>query len=83
MSPGFNKSDATMLRTAYELSAGLLSFVIALGLGWWAGQWLDRRIGTSPWLTVIFVAIGFAAGVLNVYRTLARFSGTSPQAPKS
>jgi ATP synthase protein I len=78
----FNKSDASMLRTAYELSAGMLSFVIALGLGWWVGQWLDRRIGTSPWLTAIFVAIGLAAGVLNVYRTLARFSGTPP-APKS
>ena len=31
----FRKSDADMLRTAYELSAGLLSFVIALGIGWW------------------------------------------------
>jgi hypothetical protein len=47
MSPGFNKSDANMLRTAYELSAGLLSFVVALGIGWWVGQWLDARLGTA------------------------------------
>ena len=72
----FNKSDANMLRTAYELSAGLLSFVVALGLGWWVGQWLDARMGTGPWLTILFVAFGFAAGVLNVYRTISRFSGT-------
>ena len=27
---GFNKSDANMVRTAWELSAGLLSFVVAV-----------------------------------------------------
>ena len=81
MSPGFNKSDANMLRTAYELSAGLLSFVVALGLGWWVGQWLDRRMGTGPWLTILFVAFGLAAGVLNVYRTISRFTGTGRGAP--
>jgi len=83
MSPGFNKSDANMLRTAWELSAGMLSFVVALGLGWWVGQWLDARIRTGPWLTILFVAFGLAAGVLNVYRTISRVSGTSRGAPKS
>jgi ATP synthase protein I len=87
MSPGFNKSDANMLRTAYELSAGLLSFVVALGIGWWVGQWLDARLGTAPWLTILLVVFGLVAGVLNVYRTMKRFSGTSspssPEAPKS
>ncbi len=61
-----------MLRTAYELSAGMLSFVVALGLGWWLGRTLDRWLGSAPWLTGAFTAIGLAAGVLNVYRTLAR-----------
>ena len=77
----FNKSDANMVRTAWELSAGLLSFVLALGIGWWAGQWLDGRFGTRPWLTVVFVLFGLAAGILNVYRTMSRFIG--PAAPKS
>ena len=81
MSPGFNKSDANMLRTAWELSAGLLSFVVALGIGWWVGQWLDRRFGTGPWLTIVFVVFGLAAGLLNVYRTMSRVTGT--EAPKS
>jgi ATP synthase protein I len=83
MSPGFNKSDANMIRTAWELSAGMLSFVVALGIGWWIGRWLDGRMGTSPWMTIVFVAFGLVAGVLNVYRTMSRVSGTSSQAPKS
>ena len=80
----FNKSDASMLRTAWELSAGLLSFVVALGLGWWFGQWLDRVLGTRPWLTIVFCTFGFTAGVLNVYRTVSRATRLSEKpAPKS
>ena len=46
---GFNKSDANMMRTAWELSAGMLSFVVALALGWWFGRVLDTWFGTAPW----------------------------------
>jgi F0F1-type ATP synthase assembly protein I len=71
-----------MVRTAWELSAGLLSFVVALGLGWAVGRWLDRSLGTRPWLTVVFSAFGFVAGVLNVHRTLTR-ALNEPRAPRS
>ena len=67
----FRKSDATMLRTAYELSAGLLSFVVAIALGWWFGRTLDRWLGTT-WVVWVFTALGLVAGVLNVYRTLSK-----------
>jgi len=67
----FRKSDATMLRTAYELSAGLLSFVVAIALGWWFGRTLDGWVGTT-WFVWLFTALGFAAGVLNVIRTLSK-----------
>ena len=68
----FRKSDADMMRTAWELSAGLLSFVVAIGIGYWFGGLLDAWLGTSPWLRAIFLCFGFVAGVLNVYRTVSR-----------
>jgi F0F1-type ATP synthase assembly protein I len=74
----FSKSDAGMLRTAWELSAGMLSFVVALGIGWWIGSSLDRRFGTGPWLTLLFSAFGLVAGILNVYRTLVRAFNQRP-----
>ncbi len=76
----FKRSDANMIRTAWELSAGLLSFVVALGLGYWFGATLDRWLGTAPWLLWLFVFFGLAAGVLNVYRTMTRAlrPGSSP-----
>jgi F0F1-type ATP synthase assembly protein I len=67
----FKRSDAAMLRTAYELSAGLLSFVVAIGIGWWFGRVLDGWMGTA-WLVWVFTAFGFVAGILNVIRTLSR-----------
>jgi len=69
---GFNKSDANMVRTAWELSAGMLSFVVAIGIGWWFGRVLDAWFGTAPWMVGVFTALGLVAGVLNVYRTLSR-----------
>ena len=69
---GFKKSDANMMRTAWELSAGLLSFIVAIGIGYWFGGRLDGWLGTSPWLRAIFLCFGFVAGVLNVYRTVSR-----------
>jgi F0F1-type ATP synthase assembly protein I len=68
----FRKSDAKMMTTAWELSAGMLSFVIAIGIGYWLGLLLDGQFGTAPWLTGIFVCFGFVAGILNVYRTVSR-----------
>ena len=67
----FRKSDASMMRTAWELSASLLSFIIAIGIGYWFGGLLDGWFGTAPWLKGIFLCLGFVAGVLNVYRTVS------------
>ena len=77
----FKKSDASMVRTAGELSAAFLSFVVAIGLGWWFGRLLDGWLGTPPWLTMLFSLFGFVAGVLNVYRTVSRAMTASRQPP--
>lgn len=55
-------------RMVVELVAGL-----ALGFG--VGYGLDRLLGTTPILLVIFVFLGFAAGVKTMLRTAAEMSG--------
>jgi hypothetical protein len=32
------------------------------------GRWLDRRLGTEPWLLLVCVFVGAAAGLYSVYR---------------
>ena len=68
----FRNSDATMMRTAGELSAAFLSFIVAIAIGWWFGHLLDGRLGTAPWITIVFSVFGVVAGVLNVYRIVSR-----------
>jgi F0F1-type ATP synthase assembly protein I len=79
---GFKKSDAGMIRMAWELSAGLFSFVVAIGIGYWFGNVLDRWMGTAPWMMALFLGCGFAAGVLNVYRTVSRAVRPGAGAPR-
>ncbi len=50
------------LRVTADLLAGLFIGVLL-------GLLFDRLLGTTPWLLLIGIALGFAAGVLNVFRT--------------
>lgn len=36
------------------------------------GMWLDRRLGTQPWLMLVFLGFGLVAGFRNVLRAVAR-----------
>lgn len=39
-----------------------LSIVIGLAMG----VWLDRKFDTNPWLTLLFMGFGIAAGFRNI-----------------
>jgi ATP synthase protein I len=49
-------------RLSSELVAGV---VVGAGLGWG----IDRLLGIAPWGLIVFLLLGFAAGVLNVMRS--------------
>lgn len=52
-------------------SAGL-ELGISVGLGALFGVWLDGKLGTDPWLMLIFLALGLIAGFRGVLRAVAR-----------
>ncbi len=52
------------LRVGVDLVAGVL-VGLALGYG------LDHVLGTKPWMLIIFIILGMAAGMMNVFRTLS------------
>jgi ATP synthase protein I len=45
-----------------------LEIAAAIGIGYFGGQYLDRRLGTVPWLTWV----GFAAGIGAAIKALVR-----------
>lgn len=42
--------------------------IVGVGVGGFIGWGLDRWLGTTPWFLVLFVTLGFAAGLMNVIR---------------
>ena len=58
-------------RMVVELVAGL-----AIGFG--VGYGLDRLFGTTPIMLVIFIFLGFAAGVRTMLRTAAEMGAPPP-----
>ncbi len=55
-------------RIAIELVAAVF---VGGGLGWLIDGW----IGSRPWAMVVFLVLGFAAGMLNAYRAAMRIAG--------
>jgi len=52
---------------SYFASLGL-SVALAIFIGLFAGWWLDKKFDTQPWLLLIGLALGIAAGFSNIYR---------------
>jgi F0F1-type ATP synthase assembly protein I len=45
-----------------------LQFAMVILVFTGAGIWLDKRLGTSPWLLLVFVFAGAAGGFYSIYR---------------
>lgn len=53
------------LRMSTELVAAIL-------VGGFMGYMLDMWLGTRPWLFLVFMMLGFSAGILNILRAFKR-----------
>lgn len=58
--------DASGYGKALKLSS---EFIAGVGVGAFLGWLVDRWAGTSPWGLIVFLLLGFGAGVLNVARS--------------
>lgn len=45
-----------------------LEVALSVAVGLLGGNWLDGKLGTSPWLTIIGLAYGLAAAIRALYR---------------
>jgi ATP synthase protein I len=55
-----------------ELSSIGFALVIATVIGLVGGYYADRLLGTSPWLLLLGLALGLAAGFVNLFRSVNR-----------
>jgi ATP synthase protein I len=68
-----------MRRLAEMTSIGLiLPSSIAVGL--FLGYYLDRWLGTAPWLLLIFTLLGVASGLISLLRAIKKDLQDEPPA---
>jgi ATP synthase protein I len=63
-----------------------LQFAASILLFVYAGQWLDRRLGTGPWFLIIGVFLGAGGAFYSMYRKLMaaqKDQGSGPDGNKS
>lgn len=63
---GASSSSTAGYGQALKLSSEFIAGIaVGAGLGWA----IDRMAGTSPWGLIVFLLLGFGAGILNVLRS--------------
>lgn len=55
--------------------AMLLTSLLGIGVGYY----LDKKFGTEPWLMLIFLILGIAAGFKNMFTILKRYGFNDPE----
>ncbi len=71
------RSDGADIGRGLQIASELLAaFLVGLGAGWGVDQIFD----TAPWGMLGGVGVGFAAGVLNVHRAMAKLDEETPPA---
>jgi len=62
-----DEKDRKLLRLVGFLSTVGIAMVAATIIGLFIGHELDTWLGTSPWLTAIFLLLGIIAGFRNLF----------------
>lgn len=72
------KKEGGVLKGMMYLASMGIHMVAATFLGLFVGVYLDKYFDTSPWLTIIFLLFGIAAGFKNMYDTVKKYADRNP-----
>jgi F0F1-type ATP synthase assembly protein I len=59
-------------RRLAELSSLGLILPSSIAVGLFFGYFLDRWLGTAPWLLLVFTVLGIVSGLLSLFRALKK-----------
>jgi ATP synthase protein I len=60
-----------------------LQFAASILVFLYLGQWLDRKLGTAPWLLIVGVFLGAGASFYSMYRKLMAANAREEAARKA
>ena len=66
------KKDSYLLQLKQIGALTAVPIILLIGpfVGYFIGDWIDHKIRSSPWLTVLFLILGFVASGREVSRLL-------------
>ena len=68
--------EKPLLKQLLNASTVGIHLVLSTFVGFGMGYFLDRFLGTSPWLTGIFLILGIVAGFRELLRVARRQNGS-------
>jgi F0F1-type ATP synthase assembly protein I len=69
------------IRRLAELSSIALVLPSSIAVGLFMGYFLDRWLGTAPWLLLVFTVLGIVSGLLSLFRALKKEMKDEPPEP--
>ena len=67
--------ERPLLRQLFEASTVGIQLVLSTFVGFGMGYFLDKFLGTFPWLTILFLILGIIAGFRELLRVARRQNG--------
>jgi ATP synthase protein I len=68
------KPDYKWMRGAGMVASIGFILVVSTAIGLGVGYWLDSKLGTAPWLMILFTLLGIAAGFVEMFRIVLGLS---------
>ena len=65
-------------RRIAEMSSLGLTLPSSIAVGLFIGYFLDKRLGTAPWLLLAFLLLGIVSGFYTLFRGLRKYKMPSP-----
>ena len=57
----------------YNLTSLAFTFPVSIAVGAYIGYVLDGKLDTFPWLSIVFLFVGVAAGFFSLFRAVKAF----------
>lgn len=70
-------------RTYARLGAVGIELAVSTIIGLLGGRWLDGKLGTEPWLSIVGLLLGVAAGFKNLIETVQKAQRESDRDDKT
>ena len=79
--PGANRPTGARprLSSGSEYAGAGLHFAATIGLFAYLGYWLDKRMGSSPWLIILGVFAGAGLAFFSLYRRVIKPPAERPK----